>query len=63
MLFIWPKLLYPYYSLLFFFLSLLSVYRLVLWGWGLRHDESAVRLASEAHDVTQCSQFSHAQFP
>ena len=34
MLIYWPKLLYPYYSLLLFFLSLLSVYRLVLWGWG-----------------------------
>ena len=32
MLFYWPKLLYPYYSLLLFSLSLLSVYRLVLWG-------------------------------
>ena len=34
----WSKLLYPYYSLLLFSLSLLSVYRLVLWGWGLRTD-------------------------
>ena len=32
--FYWPKLLYPYY----FSLSLLSVYRLVLWGWSLRTD-------------------------
>ena len=32
MLFYWPKLLYPYYSLLLFSLSLLSVYRMVLWG-------------------------------
>ena len=32
MLFYWPKLLYPYYSLLLFFPSLLSVYRLKLWG-------------------------------
>ena len=38
MLFYWPKLLYPYYSLLLFSLSLLSVYRLVLWGRGLRTD-------------------------
>ena len=37
MLFYWPKLLYPYYNLLFS-PSLLSVYRLVLWGWGLRTD-------------------------
>ena len=35
MLFYWPKLLYPYYRLLYFSNSLLSVYRLVLWGWGL----------------------------
>ena len=38
MLLYWPKLLYPYYSLLLFSLSLLSVYRLVLWGCGLRSD-------------------------
>ena len=38
MLFHWPKLLYPYYSLLLFSLSLLSVYRLVFWAWGLRTD-------------------------
>ena len=38
MIFYWPKLLYPYYSLLLFSHSLLSVYRLVLWGWGLRTD-------------------------
>ena len=37
MLLYWPKLPYPYYSL-HFSLSLLSVYRLVLWGWGLRND-------------------------
>ena len=34
----WSKLLYPYYSLLLFFPFFLSVYRLVLWGWGLRTD-------------------------
>ena len=39
MLLYWPKLLYPYYSLLLFFsLSFLSVYRLILWGWGLWTD-------------------------
>ena len=38
MLFYWSKMLYPYYCLLLFFPSLLSVYRLVLWGWGLRTD-------------------------
>ena len=32
MLLYWPKLLYPYYSLLLFSLSLISVYRLVLWS-------------------------------
>ena len=32
-------LLYPYSSLLSFSRSLLSVYRLVLWGWGLRTDK------------------------
>ena len=36
MLLYWPKLLYPYYSLILFSLSRLSVYRLVLWGWDLR---------------------------
>ena len=35
MLLYWPKLLYPYYGLLIFSLS---VCRLVLWGWGLRTD-------------------------
>ena len=38
MLFYCPKLLYPFYNLPLFSLSLLSVYRLVLWGWGLRTD-------------------------
>ena len=38
MLLYWPKLLYPCYSLLYFSVSLLSVYRLVLWGWGLWTD-------------------------
>ena len=38
MLFYWPKMLYPFYNLLLFFPSLLSVYRLVLWGWGIRTD-------------------------
>ena len=33
--FYWPKLLYPYYNLLLFSLSLFSIYRLVLWGWVL----------------------------
>ena len=32
MLFYWPRMLYPFYYLLLFFPSLLSVYRLVLWG-------------------------------
>ena len=38
MLFYWPKLLYPYYSLLFFPFSSFCLYSLVLWGWGLRTD-------------------------
>ena len=38
MLFYWPKMLYPFYNLLLFFPSRLSVYRLVLSGWGLRTD-------------------------
>ena len=37
-LFYWPKLLYPYYSLLLFFPFILPIYRLVLWGWGFRTD-------------------------
>ena len=41
MLLYWPKLLYPYYSLLLF----LSVYRLVLWGWGLRTDRVYITLS------------------
>ena len=36
--FYWPKLLYPYYCLLLFYPSLHTVYRLVLWGCGLRTD-------------------------
>ena len=38
MLLYWPKLLYPYIVFYSFSLSLLSVYRLVLWGWGLQTD-------------------------
>ena len=45
MLLYWPKLLYPYYSLLLFPLSLLSVDRLVLWGWGLRTDRVYITLS------------------
>ena len=45
MLFYWLKLLYPYYSILLFFLSLLSVFRLVLWGWGLRTDRVYITLS------------------
>ena len=42
----WPKLLSPYYSLLlFFFLFLLSVYSLVLWGQGLRTDRVYITLS------------------
>ena len=49
MLFYLPKLLYPYYSLLRFSLSLLSVYRLVLWGWGLRTDRVYITLSQTLH--------------
>ena len=45
MLLYWPKLLYPYYSLLLFFPSLLSVFRLVLWGFGLRTDGCNITLS------------------
>ena len=41
----WPKLLYPYYSPLLFFHSFLSVYRLVLWGWGLRTERVYITLS------------------
>ena len=44
-LFHWPKLLYPYYSLLLLSLSLLSVYRLVLWGWCLLTDRVYITLS------------------
>ena len=43
--FYWPKLLYPYYCLLLLSLSLLSVYRFVLWGWGLRTDRVYITLS------------------
>ena len=45
MLLYWPKLLYPYY-IVFYSLSrsLLSVYRLVLWGWCLRTDRVYITL-------------------
>ena len=36
MLLYWPRLVYPYYRFCSFSYDLLSVYRLVLWGWGLR---------------------------
>ena len=45
MVFYWPKMLYPFYNLLLFFPSLLSVYRLVLWGWGLRTDRVYITLS------------------
>ena len=45
MLFLLPKLLYPYYSLYHVSLSLLSVYRLVLWSWGLRIDRVYITLS------------------
>ena len=45
MLSYWSKLLYPYYNLLLFSLSLQSVYRLVLWGWGLRTDRVYITIS------------------
>ena len=45
MLFYCPKMLYPFHNLLLFFPSLLSVYRLVLWGWGLRSDMVYITLS------------------
>ena len=44
MLLRWPKLLCPYYSLLLFSLSL-SIYRMVLWGWGLQNDMVYITLS------------------
>ena len=45
MLFYWPKMLYPFDNLLLLFPSLLSVYRLVLWGWGLLTDRVDITLS------------------
>ena len=45
MLFFWPKLLYPAVVFCSFSLSLLSVYRLVLWGWGLWTDRVYITLS------------------
>ena len=45
MLFYWPKMLYLFYNLLLFFPSLLSVYRFLLWGWGLRTDRVYITLS------------------
>ena len=45
MLLYWPKLLYPYYVFYSLSLSLLSIYRLVLWGWGLRTDKVYITLS------------------
>ena len=45
MLLYWPKPLYPYYRLLLFSLSLISVYRLVLWSWGLWTDRVYITLS------------------
>ena len=40
----WPKLLYPYYSFSVY-RRLLSVYRSVLWGYGLRTDRVYITLS------------------
>ena len=46
MLFYWPKLLYiPTIVYCSFSFALLSVYRLVLWGWGLRTDRVYITLS------------------
>ena len=45
MLLYFLKLLYPYYCLLLSFPFLLSFYRLVLWGWGLRTDMVYITLS------------------
>ena len=44
LLFYRPKLSYPNCLLYYFSLSLISVYRLVLWGWGLRTDRVHITL-------------------
>ena len=41
--FYWPKLLYPYYIVFYYFY--LSVYRFVLWGWGLWTDRVYIALS------------------
>ena len=41
----WPKLLYPYYSLLLSFPFSSCCNRLVLWGWGLRIDRVYITLS------------------
>ena len=41
----WPKLLYPTIIYYFFSLSLLSVYRLVLWGRGILTDRVYITLS------------------
>ena len=45
MLFYWPSSSIPTIVFYYFSLSLLSVYRLVLWGWGLRTDSEYITLS------------------
>ena len=46
MVFYWPKLLYPYTIVFYYFsLSFFPVYRLVLWGWGLRTEDPSHSLS------------------
>ena len=45
MLLYWPKLLYPTIVFYYFSLSLISVNRLVLWGWGLQTDRVYITLS------------------
>ena len=46
----WSKRLYPYYRLLLFSLSLISVCGLVLRGWGLRTDRVYITLSQPCTD-------------
>ena len=45
MLFYWPELLYPHYSLLLFFPFSASCLKVALWGWGLRTDRVYITLS------------------
>ena len=56
--FYWPKLLNPYYSFLYYFsFSLLSVYMVLLCGWGLRTDRVYITLSPLLREFLSLSQF------